>query len=894
MSKQFSACAARRRYFLSAITLASMVLVVGTGAPSGVRLAHAQAQIAVEEIVVTARKREERLQDIPLAISAFSAQDIEDAGFQELGDLTMQTPGIDFNARGSGSRQVGRVDSAIRLRGVFQSTADHRQTTSLFIDGIYVLGTANVIGLQDLERVEVIKGPQSAFFGRNTFAGAINYITKTPSLDEYQTKVDFSMATYDKYNGSILTSGPLIEGKLAYQVNARLYSKGGEWPTTDGGKLGREQSNTVSGLLYGEPNENWSFKLRAYYQTDDDGPPVSGLIRGRFADTCSGTTIQRFDENDQLASFSPTELICGDVPGFGYQEQPDSNSIYASPHYPFYGPGYLNRPRTLLSRETSMQPPLFFQDRPGFNAATGASFSGPQPDAITRFLGGSNGSDYLGKKVPDMYTWGMKRRQIRFALNSDYEFTNGALDGYTATFLGGYNHMRMSNLYDYDSVDDSVWHSVNPKHGVDFSVEARLTSPQDRRFRWLAGATYYDQDYLAAGGLYLTSSFRSRFVGPAILSLPPTSGNEAIVWGVFASASYDITEELTFDLEMRYLQDKRTVEEGSFFFTDKFKQYTPRAILTYRPAENTTIYGQYSQGVLPGVTNGIIATCSEDAFIEAYPDPKAGPNFGNPIFDSECQQIRDIAGDDNFRGATASQKLKAFEVGLKQTFLEGRIRSNITAWHYEWTNRPYGLTIVWVRDAELPSERDGRPNDFPNNQGISVPGSQKLWGLEWEAGFVASENLDVQFNLSLSDNNFTEFRNVQFIRTTGVRNFKDNKIGRYPSVMGNLSATYSAPLAGDWDWYSRADFMYHGEYWAGEINLARAPDWLVTNVRAGLTRGDIRIELFVRNLLQTRAWSTVTAGSDITSLAFDFNSIRGYFVTPQEKRTIGIRTNLTF
>jgi iron complex outermembrane receptor protein len=80
-----------------------------------------------------------------------------------------------FNSRGG----IGRVNSEIRLRGVTQGAADHLQATSVFIDGVYVLGTANVVGLQDLERVEVIKGAQSAFFGRNTIADAINYITRT-------------------------------------------------------------------------------------------------------------------------------------------------------------------------------------------------------------------------------------------------------------------------------------------------------------------------------------------------------------------------------------------------------------------------------------------------------------------------------------------------------------------------------------------------------------------------------------------------------------------------------------------------------------------------------------------------------------------------------------------
>ena len=201
----------------------------------------AQAQqLSVEEIVVTARKREERLLEIPLAITAFTAEDIEDAGFRDLADISLQTAGLDFFARSGG--RPGRVDSPMSLRGV-SGGQDHLQPTSVFIDGIFVLGGSNTIGIQDLERVEVIKGPQSAFFGRNTFAGAINFITKSPDLEEYVTKVDASAATYEKYDFNILSSGPLVEGKLGYQINARLLHRGAEWTATDGGPLGKEASS---------------------------------------------------------------------------------------------------------------------------------------------------------------------------------------------------------------------------------------------------------------------------------------------------------------------------------------------------------------------------------------------------------------------------------------------------------------------------------------------------------------------------------------------------------------------------------------------------------------------------------------------------------------------------
>jgi len=889
----------------SSLLLASAAVVLGSASPPVITPAVAQ-QFAVEEITVTARRREERLQDIPLAITAFTASDIATAGIQDLNDLALMTVGMDFDSRSGGNRTPGRVNSVIRLRGVDNGTLDHLQPTSVFVDGIYVLGTAGSMGLQDLERVEVIKGPQSAFFGRNTFAGAINYITKTPSLDEFETKLDFSMATYEKFDGNIITSGPIIPGKLAFQFNGRLYNRGAEWQANDGGEMGAESTSFASFMLYGEPNEKSSFKLRAYYQFDDDKSPVAGLIRGRFADTCTGTSVERLNSQGVTDTFFPRDYICGAIPKFGYVEQSDPNHPFAGPNFPIHGPGFQGGPRRLLSHETTFDNPIFARDLPGFDGRIGGfSFFGPQPGFIQKTIGGTNVRSYIDpdnpRRVPQMDGFGMKRKQIRFSLNSDYEFDNG----YTATLLAGYSDMRQTNLWDYDSTDDPVWYSADPKIGIDWSVEARINSPEDERFRWLAGATLYDQEFIAngGGGLLVSACFLNcDLFTPAVFTLPPTSGNQAKVWGVYGSISYDITDDLTLDIEARYLQDRRSVSESGIEFKNTFKQTTPRAILSYRPTEETTLYAQWSKGVLPGTTNAIVAACSEDEFLASYPDPRQGPNQGQPRTDSECDQIRAIVGEDRANPATPTQKLTSMEIGIKQTFMDNRVRANLTAWHYEWANRPFGATIVWVRDAEVPSARDRLPNPFPNNQGMSIPGSQKLWGSELETGFVFTENWDAQVNVSWSDNKFTEFEQFSFSRITdtgrdaldGVTNMTGQKINRYPTWAGNLATTYTNELNNTWDYFGRVDVLYKGSYWADNINLAKTEAYFLTNARIGLQREDLRIEIYVRNLFQEDAWATVSPTTDISSTAFEFSTIRGLLVTPQEKRTFGLRTNLSF
>ncbi len=212
----------------------SVAVLTAIAVDPDLSISTAQAQsLALEEIVVTARKREESLQDIPLSVTAFTADQIDRAGFKNLEDISMQTTGMQFNNDLAGNRP-GRLNANIRFRGVEGSEFSTLQTASLFIDGVFALQGAQSIALMDLERVEIIKGPQSAQFARNSFAGAINYITSTPSLDEYEGKFMVDAGTYDNYEVQASFEGPLIENKLAFRVAGRLYQRGSYFTATDG------------------------------------------------------------------------------------------------------------------------------------------------------------------------------------------------------------------------------------------------------------------------------------------------------------------------------------------------------------------------------------------------------------------------------------------------------------------------------------------------------------------------------------------------------------------------------------------------------------------------------------------------------------------------------------
>lgn len=819
---------------------------------------------SLQEIVVTARKTAERLQDIPLAITAFSSKDIQNAGAVDLGDIANLTPGLSFNVRGS-SYKAGRVDSVIRMRGVTgTSDLDHLQPTSVFVDGIYVLGTASTLGLQDLERVEVIKGPQSAFFGRNTFAGAINYVTKNPSLVDFVTQLDISSAQYHKNDFNLLHSGPILSGKLAYQFNVREYKRGAEWMSTDGSGLGEESSQVFSGVLYGKPTDKLEFKLRLLSQKDEDGPPAVGAIRGGFDyDSCTGKTYERLGVDGSPITIRPTRYFCGDIPTI---------------HSPSMVLG--------ISTGTSLSPPELSQNHNGLNSETGQVLVGPQPNAVREYL---LNRQYV-KDAPTIDHFGLLRLQKRAALNVDYAFANG----YALSFLGGSNESRQTTLRDYDQTDIFAWISLDSKYARDWSAELRLTSPRDQRLKWLLGLTTYKQEFLASanGGLLISPCLPSNCnAGPGIYPTPTTAGNDADVQGIFGSVSFNITDTLSVDLETRYMKDKRTVAQTGFSYAHTFKQWTPRAILQYKPTENTNIYGQYSVGVLPGVTNGNVVTCSADAFLVPY----ISPYTGQPTTASECDQIRSVLGGGTLPASTGSQELKSIELGYKQVLPSLHARFAVSAWRYKWKGLPTGVGVSIVRDAADPALRDRIPNAFPNLIGVTIEGSENLWGMELEAAYSPIEKLELTYNMSWSGNEYTKFFSTLPAPAGGFSNLKGLEAPRYPEWTWNLGATYRDRMNKNWEWYARSDITYNGSYWADFANLARAPDWLIVNARLGMQRDDLRIELFARNLFNNdKPESAHITDNYAIPGNFAFSSNQNLILKPLEKRTVGLRVNLRF
>ncbi len=183
-----------------------------------------------QEIVVTAQKREQSLQDVPLTVNAFTADRIEDARITEVEDISLLTPGLEFGA-GAG-RQIGFYS----IRGINSGTLGTSGVVT-YVDG-FTLGnnfTVPNVRLFDLERIEVLKGPQATLYGRNALGGVISYISKKPS-SEFEGKFEGSIGNYNAVSVSGVIGGPLVEDVLKAQVGIAFRDRDGYFDNSATGK----------------------------------------------------------------------------------------------------------------------------------------------------------------------------------------------------------------------------------------------------------------------------------------------------------------------------------------------------------------------------------------------------------------------------------------------------------------------------------------------------------------------------------------------------------------------------------------------------------------------------------------------------------------------------------
>jgi len=793
------------------------------------------------EIVVTARKREESLTDVPVAVTAFSAAAIAESGVRDLEQLSKFSPGL--SVANQGNIFGGRLLSGIRFRGMNPTVfTPSTQVGSLFVDGIYFLGGAQSVGFEDVERVEVIRGPQAAYFGRATFGGAINYITRDPGNALSGTFAAEYSPSYDNYSISGGIEGGLIDDVLSIRLSGGVRTKGAQYVATDGTPLGQERTSTINGTVLLRPTAGLKIKLRATYSVDSDGPPNSTEFSYSRFGSCPTTPINYLDAmlTPRSGTLRP-QFHCGDIP---FANVPiSSNGTFPTVPFPAaITPGAPGQPSQNITLD---------------------------PRAV---LVGNSFNSALLAAAPKLDRIGLIRRTQRYSGSFDWSLDpRWTLNGNVA-----YNRQDGNSIRDTDSSDTLSGFIAAPFIFKDTSAELRL-SYANGPLRLLFGANYYRQTTRQAftNAVEATYAFSiptgSAFTRPNPLQNPVQ--NDLIkTTGIFGGIDYDILPQLTATLEARYQVDEVTRFSGSELVgiveepSIASKKFLPRAILSWHPVNGMTLYAQYAKGTLPGDNTNL--------------------SVFRTLTPAQVVEVGTLLG--TVASAIPAEELDSYEIGLKQRTLNGRLRYALTGYFMKWRNQKASATVFLTADL-------GRQVTF------RVPGSSEIKGLEFETEFQATDNLELAATVNYTDSRYTNFNiasNAAFFGSTALigYNAKGNRQPRFPEWSGTASASWKAALSASLDYFVRADAIFTGRTFVDELNFASIAPYTTFNLRGGIVReGGLTLEVFATNLFNKKGWATGNANVDLSiSPVVTIPLQRGSIVTPIDRRAIGVRVGYSF
>jgi outer membrane receptor protein involved in Fe transport len=756
-----------------------------------------------DEIVVTVRKREEALQETPVSVSAFTADTIEERQIREIGDVARFAPGLNF------ARAFGRTTERPVIRGQGNVLAGVQfgveSGVAYFVDGVYYPGDLQSLNPKEIERIEVIRGPQAALFGRNTYSGAINFITKDPT-DE--VVVDAGMRLGQDADNQLTAgiSGQLIDGVLGASLNGRYYTFDGEYfNRTSGQTVGDEESKSVSATLKFTPIEDLTLRSRLNFQKDDDGTRPFFLQPSEMNNCYPGTRSNA--SWVQTGSTNRNQYYCGEI----------------------------NRPNDYVT----------LNDGPVVEEIL--------VDGIPATLAGQ-----------DVYNDG--QGLVYSGVMRDLKYTNLIADWdifgseYTLTIDGAYrDEERMSGSdSDHSSVNLIRANSAAPPpttvpppliqrnaqgSGIeineieDYSAEIRIESPGSDRLRWLAGLYYYKQDFdIANTNINFTNP---RGTG---LQIFEETENKA----VFASVSYDITDAIEVTLEGRYFDEEKSRLEidnyatsdvdtlPDFDETADFSEFAPRLTVNYQITDDVMLYGIYAKGYKPGGVNG-----------------SSGAQVGSPEYDQE--------ESDNFEVGAKTAWFDARLIANVAVFF-----NDLT--DYQLTTALSNASLFGALTSIVTNQGDGEvfgaevELTYDLTDDIQIGATYALADTEFTKGcddfqWILTSGGGNIFSGAGQDGNPCLGNNVN---GQGNGSIEGNAFPLSAKNMASAFTNFRRSLGGEVELFGGADISWEDKKPVQVHNLAWVPDNTIVNARIGVDVRNLSVSLYGRNLTDEDAPNMVT------------------------------------
>ncbi len=656
----------------------------------------------IEEIVVTAQKRTESIQDVPVSVTAYTGEDLEERNIQSISSIADVTPNLLIQTGGTGNNL-----SSVFIRGIGQSSQQvfFDQGVGTYVDGVYrPTAHGGLIDLLNVERVEVLRGPQGDLYGKNAVGGAISIITKQPDVNETFGSITAAAGSYDRKDARAFVNLPLSEGKLGLQLSAAARNADGyiETEAIEGDDdLGSQENIALRAALKWQINENASWTVSV-------------------------------DELDMESSGSP-----------------------------------MNHVRILATSAFHRQ----------HNNAVAEGLLGNTPAISSAFV---IDDEFESNITGDQHRNKSNERTVISRLEYDMGWAQ-------LVALSSYKRMKANDGFDADGSPIDI--SANNR-----DIDNRSTSHElqlnglafDDRLNYLAGL-YYLQDEIEfntfAENNISTAQLVGIYPGYRDRSSRNLTDQELDSFAAYFNLAYDVTDKMTMIVGGRYMSEEKDFTAGltrgavtnptstQASADEDWSNFSPKFQVQYDVNDDVMVYATFATAFKSGGINNQV---------------NAGPagTFLVPFEEEEVESI---------------------ELGLKGTWLDGTLQTNIALFSMDYTDLQ-----VSILDFNVITGTQIRT--------IANSGSADIQGWEFEGIWAPTENFSLLLSGAYLDATYGEDVLQDPADPSSILFVDGDPLAFAPEYSYALSAVYEVPMGegatlrfrGDYSWRDQVYFEPEG------------------------------------------------------------------------------------
>lgn len=812
------------RYQAAAIALLSGVAL--SGAAKADAEADADASLLggdrVQEITVTARHREENIQDVPSSVQAISGETLEEKGTVDLQSLIAQTPGL--NSTGGNPRNFSVT---IRGIGYAPTAADGLDNAiGVYFDGVYQARPGQVLqDLVDVNDFEILRGPQGTLFGRNASAGALNVTTNKPSFTQSETfETSFGNKSFAQQKA--IVTGPITD-KVAYRT-----------------------------VAYSTYSDGWI--PAPYAESFSKAAAQAGIDAPTATDQTSFGSVGRYGVRQKFlinASDKLSITISGDL-----ERENDSSAGFSSGGgiTQVYGPGNWGINTTAAQQATATK-------------ALAALSNLKTYGGVQNWIPTVDPTDSISNSRTNTRT-----TQGGAAVTADYD-----LDWATLTSISAWRFWQFNPPQDSDGSPLDIYDNTAISRSNQFSEELRLASNTKGPIDWQTGLFLYHSDlknhYIIhqfgtdvvawydayQGKSVIPASFRSQIAGAQIIENTHVQDQNEAVYG---QATWHITDDLALTGGARYTLDRKS--GGSPVDTNLLPSSLPTGVTE---AQLNSFYKAIGAiFVNPGVkyaTPGFYATGSSYSAASGYavgvaesshnvsgsaslsyriaPDISAYATFSNG-FQAGGLDLNNGSGIPS-QAAVRPSTADNYEIGVKSTFLDRRLVLDVAA--YQEILYGFQTSISYL----LPNGTTYR--------GATNAGNIRARGVEWDVQAALGHGVLVTFDGNYNDGIYQSapslpapaelsYNGVSTVNATG-------QVAPYsPKWTLAVTPSWDYQIGDHEEFYSYAQYSYTSQYSTGVTQsvYSQIPGQFTLNLRAGVRLEDGRydVSLYANNATNER------------------------------------------